>query len=147
MTVTLKCRFRSMIVLATFLIPSGILPVQAMPSSCACQAVLVCGADDCSSSEEDNVDGREGCRSVTASIDTVTNDLSICAFGDCWTGTATAIPVGNMSTFWHGGFTRNDDANYTPSQIGLLLDNGVGFAQISDESGPLQVSLICDIKN
>lgn len=125
-------------------IMAGSLPAHAMSSKCTCQAVLVCGADDCSPSGENSNDLKEGCASVSATINSKTNDLSICAFGDCWKGTANAVRIGSTSTLWHGDFRRNADANSAASQIAFLLNDGVGFAQISDESGPVQISLTCE---
>ena len=62
------------------------LPVQAAPFKCSCHAVLVCGADDCSPAGDNEGPLKQTCKSVTASIDTTSNELSICAFGDCWKG-------------------------------------------------------------
>lgn len=135
--------FALTMVVGTILSATSVLPAHAMSSKCTCHAVLVCGADDCSPSGENSNDPKVGCVSVSATIDSKTNGLSICAFGDCWKGTATAVKIGTTSTLWHGDFRRNADANRAASQIALLLNDGVGFAQISDESGPVQVSLTC----
>ncbi|MEP0332604.1 MAG: hypothetical protein ABJM26_07695 [Anderseniella sp.] len=128
-------------------IMAGVLPAHTMATKCTCQAALACGADDCSPAGENGNDARKSCESVSATINTKTSELSICAFNDCWKGTAKAVEIGNSSTMWHGDFPRNSNANSTSSHVALFLKDGVGFAQVSDESGPLQLSLTCQTNN
>ena len=121
------------------------MPAAAASTKCACQATLVCGADDCSPAGEAGADVKQGCKSVSASVDQSNGALSICAFGDCFKGTAKRVELGGDANLWHGSFRRNDDAQFGPSHVTLFLNSGVGYAQISDESGPLQISLTCPI--
>lgn len=115
----------------------------ALAADCVCHAVLACSADACHPAGNARADIKQSCNGTTISADAETRTLSLCAFGDCWKGKANFQRFPENGELWHGRLHRNDNSSQDPSDVILYLNDGVGLAQISDESGPMQMSLSC----
>lgn len=126
-----------------FILACGLLAFPASAAAetlqCACQQVIVCGADQC------DMAPIEICPSTDIRLTLETPAIQVCSFTDCLEGSARRTDVSEAVIALDGAYSPRHTPEANATQVTALIDvrTGIGTVQSSDEEGVAQYSVIC----